>query len=266
MSSTSLGIVYFLVVAFSSITGAISGIGGGVIIKPVMDSLGTMDVPAISFLSGCTVLTMSSISLLRSAKTGTKIRKKISIFLALGAALGGVTGKALFQYARTLLGSDRFVGITQAILLLAINVVVFLYMLYKARIHGKELANPFVSVMIGLLLGILSSFLGIGGGPLNIIVLYFFYSMRPKETAVNSLFIVFCSQVASLMTSLIAKTVPVFQTQVLVVMCLGGVTGSLLGGRISSKISELAVERFFGSVLILLMGINIYNIMRFSNM
>ena len=49
----------FLVVCFgASIVGAICGIGGGVIIKPVLDSFGVLDVTAISFLSGCTVLSI----------------------------------------------------------------------------------------------------------------------------------------------------------------------------------------------------------------
>lgn len=57
----------FLVVCFgASIVGAICGIGGGVIIKPVLDSFGVLDVTAISFLSGCTVLSMSTYSVLKT--------------------------------------------------------------------------------------------------------------------------------------------------------------------------------------------------------
>ena len=57
----------FLVVCFgASIVGAICGIGGGVIIKPVLDSFGVLDVTAISFLSGCTVLSMTTYSVLKN--------------------------------------------------------------------------------------------------------------------------------------------------------------------------------------------------------
>ena len=51
----------FLIAAiafFASTIGAICGIGGGVIIKPVMDAFGVMDVSVINFLSGCTVLSI----------------------------------------------------------------------------------------------------------------------------------------------------------------------------------------------------------------
>jgi hypothetical protein len=257
---------YFLIVAISSMIGAISGIGGGVIIKPVMDSLGAMSVAAISFLSGCTVLTMSTVSLLRNLGGEAKIQMDTSPFLAIGAVLGGTLGKALFQYIKLTLGRDQYVGAIQAVMLLAINIGVFLFMLCKARITATRIRNKGATIAIGLSLGLLSSFLGIGGGPVNIAVLYYFYSMRPKETTLNSLFIIFCSQAAGLATSIATRTIPAFPVEALVVMCSGGVVGSLIGGRISWKVSDHFVERFFVVVLIILMGINIYNIGRFSLM
>ena len=45
-------IVFFIVAATASAIGAMSGIGGGVIIKPVMDALQVMDISSINFLSG----------------------------------------------------------------------------------------------------------------------------------------------------------------------------------------------------------------------
>jgi uncharacterized protein len=264
MQATLFAALYFLIVLLASTIGAISGIGGGVIIKPVLDSLGTLGVAAISFLSGCTVLTMSSVSLMRNIGKGAKIRLSTSAFLALGAILGGIAGKSLFQYAKIMFGREQDVGIVQAALLLAINVGVLLYLINKYKLKTLALKSRTGSTAIGLGLGLLSSFLGIGGGPINIAVLYYCYSMSPKETALNSLFIIFCSQVASLVTSLGTKTVPAFPIDVLAVMCAGGVAGSLVGTKISHRISDEAVEKFFIGVLFLLMGINIYNILRFA--
>ena len=45
-------ILIFCVSFFASIAGAICGIGGGVIIKPVLDMLGLASVATISFLFG----------------------------------------------------------------------------------------------------------------------------------------------------------------------------------------------------------------------
>ena len=67
----------FLGVSFlASIVGAICGIGGGVIIKPVLDAFGVLDVSAISFLSGCTVLAMSLYSVGRGKISGTSMVEK----------------------------------------------------------------------------------------------------------------------------------------------------------------------------------------------
>ena len=55
--------IMVLAIAFgASVVGAICGIGGGVIIKPLLDSFGIASVSEISFLSGCTVLSMSCYS------------------------------------------------------------------------------------------------------------------------------------------------------------------------------------------------------------
>lgn len=69
-----------------------------VIIKPLLDAFGILDVKTISFLSGCTVLAMSSYSFIVSqVKKESLLDLKISTSLAIGAALGGVIGKNLFQ-------------------------------------------------------------------------------------------------------------------------------------------------------------------------
>ena len=51
--------VLFVICLIASTTGAIAGFGGGVIIKPVLDLFGLLPVATVSFLSGCTVLSMS---------------------------------------------------------------------------------------------------------------------------------------------------------------------------------------------------------------
>lgn len=82
-------VVFFLICFFASIIGAICGIGGGVIIKPVLDAFGVMDVATISFLSGCTVLSMTTYSVIKSKLSGSSnIEQKTGLPLALGAAVG----------------------------------------------------------------------------------------------------------------------------------------------------------------------------------
>ena len=204
-----LYIIVFLVCFLSSIAGAICGIGGGVIIKPVLDALGVMSVSAVSFLSGCTVLSMTTYSVLKSKMSGeSRIEKKTGFPLALGAAFGGVAGKWLFSLISSLSPDKDKVGAVQAACLFVVTLGTLLYTLYKDKIRTYQVTAPAVCVAIGLVLGILSSFLGIGGGPINLVVLFFFFSMSTKTAAENSLYIIFFSQIASLVSSLLTGSVP----------------------------------------------------------
>ena len=173
-------ILFFCVSFFASIAGAICGIGGGVIIKPVLDMLGLASVATISFLSGCTVLSAGDNRV--DFRTGTP--------LAIGAAVGGVVGKQLFSTIAGMFPNPNTVGVVQSICLAIITIGTFVYTLFKARIQGKHITNPTFCVIIGLVLGLMSSFLGIGGGPINLVVLFYFFSMETKTAAQNSLYII----------------------------------------------------------------------------
>ena len=82
-------LIFFLVALGASAVGAICGIGGGVIIKPVLDLLHLETVSAISFLSGCTVLSMSCYSVGKSLLAGEKrVSLDVGTPLAAGAAAG----------------------------------------------------------------------------------------------------------------------------------------------------------------------------------
>ena len=66
----------FLICFLASIIGAICGVGGGVIIKPVVDAFGLLTISQASFLSGCTVLAMSAYS-----TTMMVVKKEKGLFL-----------------------------------------------------------------------------------------------------------------------------------------------------------------------------------------
>ena len=181
-------ILFFLICFFASVIGAICGIGGGVIIKPVLDAFQMMDVSTISFLSGCTVLSMTTYSVIKSKMSKTNsINSKTALPLALGAAVGGILGKWIFSLLTNTFPISK-VGAVQSICLMLITIGTLVYTIYKAKIKTYHVTSPVFSCIIGVVLGLLSSFLGIGGGPINLVILFFFFSMSTKEAAENSLY------------------------------------------------------------------------------
>lgn len=256
-------ILYFLICLVAATLGAISGIGGGIIIKPIMDAISGMSISTINFLSSCMVLGMSVVSVCRNLCDNTKIDLKQGTLLAVGGATGGVVGKWLFDIVKSSFGNDCLVGTAQNLLMIILTLVVLMYALNKEKIHMLYVANPGACLLIGLGLGLISSFLGIGGGPINLMVLYYFFSMSTKTAALNSLYIILFSQSASLLTTYIQGKIPFFDPVIMAVMTAGGILGGFIGTVFNKKMSSHQVDILFRCIVILVIAISCYNL--FSN-
>lgn len=256
--------ILFVVCLAASAAGSLAGFGGGVIIKPVLDAFGVFPVSTASFLSGCAVLGMAAVSLVKSRKDGVVLELGTSTPLALGAAAGGMAGKELFEWIKHIYGSENVLGLVQALLLLVTTILVFLYILRKEQLPSVKIKNPMACLAVGLLLGCISSFLGIGGGPLNVAVLFFFFSMDVKTAAKNSIYVILFSQGFSLASALMNHTVPDFQIRHLAVMVSGGVFGALLGAELSGKIDAVKLEKLLHVLVLLVIGMNLYNLAVFA--
>lgn len=244
--------------------GVICGIGGGVVIKPVLDSFGVLSVSTISFLSGCTVLAMSFYSVLKGGLSGESlIDKKTGTPLAVGAAIGGVIGKYGFQVISASFANKELVGAVQAACLLLMTLGTLIYTVKKNRIRTRHVSGRAACLVIGTALGIFSSFLGIGGGPVNLVILFYFFSMETKKAAQNSLYIILFSQITSLLHTLTAGNVPEFSFGLLILMVIGGITGGMCGRRINKRLASDVVERLFILLMVVIIFVNIYNIYRF---
>lgn len=257
--------IILILISFSaSVIGSICGIGGGVIIKPVMDSFQIFSVSTVSFLSGCIVLSMAAYSVVCSRLSGScSIDSKRSGWLGLGAAVGGIAGKQLFEIiAEFTAGSER-IGAVQAAVLFAITFATIIYTLNKEKIRSKKTESPALCCLIGLGLGMMSVFLGIGGGPINLVVLYFFFSMDTKTAAQNSLYIILISQFVSLLATVASGEIPKIPLWLFVAMVCSGIFGGAVGRSISKQISAKNVNRLFIGLLCVIMLVCCYNFSQF---
>lgn len=259
-----MGLVLFLVCLFASGIGSICGIGGGVIIKPVIDMQGIMSVNEASFLSGLTVMSMAMVNIIMRRKTKL-LDMRIGSLLALGSIAGGVCGNYLFTLVRSGSGADSLLGMVQAIALGLITVATLLYTVrFRRCLPSYRIHKPAAVTSIGALLGICSAFLGIGGGPINIAVLNLAFSMDTKKAAATSLYIIAFSQLSNLASSAIKGTIPQFVPVQLLLMVSAGILGGVIGGAISKKISSETTNKLLAVFLTLVIIICIYNAWRFG--
>ena len=253
-----------LISLFAAGIGAICGFGGGVIIQPLLSTFDIFDVAQVSFLSSVTVLSMTTYSVVRSrVRGGSRVDGKIGLAVAAGASIGGLLGRQLFVYAIARKATENYVGAIQAIILLILTVGTVIYTLNMKRIKSYQVTNIAASIITGIVLGAISAFLGIGGGPINLIVLFFIFSMNTKTAVETSLYIIFFSQVTNISTIVITNDVPDFTWGVLIIMMACGILGGIVGRKVNEKISTRNVERLFIAVMICLSLVNAYNVVQF---
>ncbi len=255
-------LIYFFISIIASVVGAISGIGGGVIIKPLLDLISPMSVASVGFLSGSTVLSMTASSLIRNRKSDIKLDKRIGSQMAAGAIVGGLIGKFLFDMIKAAHSNELVIGVTQSSLLLLMTAGVFVFTLNKEKIKPLHIKNSGFCLLTGIILGCFASFLGIGGGPINLAVLYFFFAMDSKRAALTSLYIIFFSQVANLIFTFSGSNIPPFNLLTLVLMIVGGISGGMIGSKLLGRMTHKDVDRLFCVVMAIIICICIYNIVK----
>ena len=125
--------VCFLVCILSTMIGAISGIGGGVIIKPMLDMTLPLGMPTISLISSFAVLSMSLFSVGRNylKKDRQTLSLRVAVPLAIGSTAGGVLGKSAFAAVTAMLAADRQVKVVQNVVLFALMLVVLVSALHS---------------------------------------------------------------------------------------------------------------------------------------
>ncbi|MDT2757456.1 sulfite exporter TauE/SafE family protein [Enterococcus asini] len=250
-----IGLLYFVIIIFANTIGAISGMGGGVLIKPLFDAIGADSVPAITFYSTVAVFTMSIVSTLRQRKNMT-IDYSIASLVSLGAVLGGIGGNLTFEALLQLLTNEKSVQLIQ--ILLTILTIGFSYIVsgsqWRLGLKGRHWY-----VIVGLLLGFLASLLGIGGGPINVALLLLCFGMNMKAATVYSIITIFFSQLAKIVTISTTTGFSRYDLHMLYYVIPAAIIGGFLGAFFSGRLKEDYVRRVYQVVLFLVLCINAYN-------
>ncbi len=250
-------IIYGAVIIFATFFGAFAGLGGGVIIKPVLDLIGYDTIDTVNFISACAVFSMSISSTIRHIKAKTEIDFKFIIILSAGAVTGGFCGSFLFDYLLTLFSNSILKSI-QGIILCILLVLSVIYINIK-NAKSFKIKNPAGIIAIGLVLGFTASFLGVGGGPINVAFLVLFFSMTMKEAAVYSVGTIFFSQLSKLIATGINHTVPYVEPITITVCIICAVLGGIFGAKMNKSANEKAVKTVFTVIVTGIAIVNLYN-------
>ena len=250
-------ILYGFVVFLATLLGSFVGLGGGVIIKPVLDVINAHSLTESSFFSSCAVFAMSITSTTRHIIKKTPIKPSIVLLVALGSVGGGLLGNYLFNYALSVSSTPNTVrGIQSAILaVLLVCVIIFV----SGNFKTFNVKNPIAILLSGLLLGTAAAFLGIGGGPINVAFLTLMFSFTMRDAAVYSVAVIFFSQCANIISTYIKTGFSGFDMKVLLVIIPVAVIGGFIGSILNRKCNEKAIKVTFTIAVSSVAALSLYN-------
>jgi len=256
-------VVYFLIFLSSCVLGAIVGLGGGVIIRPILDAIGHHGVDDIGFLTSSAVLVMALVSTMKKVQDGTKIDFSKAALICVGSLIGGTLGDQLLRVPAAMFGE------TNLQIIQTISTIFFLgmaiYFTEKSNLR-YEIRNRLLYLCLGIFLGTIAVFLGIGGGPINVPVFMILFSLSVKQATAYSIVIIFFSHFSRMITMGITGGelgYGMFDLGFLPFIIPAAVIGGIIGAIISKKLSDVAVRKTFTVTMFVLIAINVFNLVLF---
>lgn len=248
------GICYFFIIFLANTVGAVSGMGGGVIIKPCLDFLALSPLSAINFYASFAVFIMAIVSTGKQIKNGIHLKIKAALLLSAGSIMGGQLGDASFRLLIRHLPSN-WVNLIQ----IALTIVTLLI----ALVFSKERLSPKRSwshyVVSGVFLGALATLLGIGGGPINVALLLSLFGMSIKEATVYSIVIIFFSQLSKLATSITHLAADHVVLNLLPFIFAAALVGGFLGAVLNKRLASPLVLQLYKLIVVLVILLNVFN-------
>lgn len=236
---------------FSGITSAMFGIGGGTIIVPSL-MLAGLD---IAFAIGISIIQMIFASFFGSYLNARKHLISFKIGLALG--VGGLLGSSL-SGTILLIVPEKILHLA----FLCFTIVSFLKFFFsrKKTYESKDipaLKKYALLVLFGIIVGVFSSSLGVGGGLLLTPLLGVFLGLNSKETIPLALFFICFSSLSGAISLYNAGFVHLQKGILIGVFAMLGV---YLGGLIMQKISVQTHKILLFSVYLFSIGTTSFKI------
>lgn len=214
------------------------GSGGSIVTVPVLVYIAGVAPGSAVPMSMAIVGTTSLLAAFLHARRGN-FHMKAALLLGMSGAVG-----AYFGSTGTHLVSSQTLMLIFAVLLLVVGIVMFRG---GARGLPPGVCRPVRCLAIGAAVGLLTGFLGVGGGFLIVPALVLFAGLDTKSAIGTSLAIIALNSAAGLAGQLRYATLDWALTGSLTVLALAGM---LVGLALSERVSEEGTRKAFASLLI----------------
>ncbi len=268
-----------LLLLISAIVGfftGLLGIGGGFLMTPILMFLGIPPIYAVA--NGANNILAASVSGSLAHYFKNHIDVKMGIYILIGGLIGSIIGVEIFIFFIKKGSINNLISVSYCILLTSIGILMFYESLsemkrirnnkfikrklhkhywihnlpFKVRIHASKLYISAIGpIFFGIIVGLISSLLGVGGGFILVPVLIYIIGMPARLVPGTSLFaMIFVMIIVSLLHAIENNTIDLY---LVMILSFGSVLGAQLGSKVSTR---LAGEELRGllSILILTFG------------
>jgi hypothetical protein len=259
----NLSVNALVIIALGGVVGLLSGmfgVGGGFLTSPLLIVYGIP--PACAAASAAAQVTGASVSGVFTHLGRRSVDLRMGAVLIVGGMIGTLIGAALFRLLQTLGQIDTVIGILYLVLLgwigtlmardsirsiLAMRrgerpparkrrhhpLVAALPMRWRFYRSGLYI-SPLAPLLLGMMTGILTMLLGVGGGFIMVPAMLYLLGMPTQVVVGTSLFqTLFITMTTIMVHSLTTKAVDLVLALLLL---LGSVTGAQIGVRIANKV------------------------------
>jgi uncharacterized protein len=207
------------------------GLGGGFVIVPVLRiamGIAPTTVAGTSLIFVLANVASSAVGFLRQKR----VDLALAMPLALGAIPGSIAGVAAVKYV-----SGTWFDVVYGLLLVLLAVLVLRRRSIESRAEGERTFahRPAVAIPAGVLLGVLSSMFGIGGGVVMIPVFLIAARMPPHVVAATTAAIVALTAPVGVIAHALAGDVDWSAALPLVI---GGLVGGALAPPVAQRVSS----------------------------
>ena len=267
----------FLLLGLGGLVGILSGmfgVGGGFLMTPLLFFIGIP--PAVAVATEANQIVASSFSGALAHFRKRSIDFKMGLVLLAGGLLGAVFGIGIFNYLKGLGQVDLLVRLCYVVFLGIIGLLMFVESLTamqrvrKAspakRQRGRSIAQIlplktrfrtsglYISVippfLVGILVGVLSAIMGVGGGFIMVPAMIYILGMPTKVVVGTSLFqIIFVTAFTTLLHATTNFTVDMVLA---VLLLVGGVIGAQVGTQLGTR---LKAEQFRVLLALIVLGV-----------
>ena len=233
----------FLIGLIGGLLSGILGIGGGIVFVPLLTYLTKEDFKINTGISSLAIVFVASASAVSYIVNGIEISTYV-LYLIIGAVIGGYLGSRISKF----ITSKNLQRMFSVLLLFAAY-----RMYFGTNFSSRFEENILLYIIIGILSGLGSGLLGIGGGIIRIPLLIFFGGIGNLAAQGVSLITAIPSSVAAVIPKLRDREF----IKRGIIIGIFGIIGSIIGSNIAFALPQKTLNYAFATFLVLV-SINMF--------